>query len=246
MRRFFLAVASVLALSGCAYLESVDVGPDLPPSSLYRMAQDDLDSGDYASAVRYYEALSNRFPNSTLTRNGEIELAYAYYKSDDPDQALAVCERFLRIYPTDKHADYALYLKALILYERDHYLLYAIAKQSPADRDPRSLQESFLAFKELVTKYPNSVLKRDAEKYMLDIDFLLAKHDLDVAIFYLEHSAYSAALSRFQSVIVNHPNSPLRKNALEKVAYCYNKMGMKQLALDTEKIISSNYPKTHK
>ncbi|WP_092485870.1 outer membrane protein assembly factor BamD, partial [Candidatus Ichthyocystis hellenicum] len=244
MRRFFFAVASVLALSGCAYLESVDeVKQDIPPSSLYKVAQDSLSDGDYASAVRYYEALSNRFPGIPLARRGEIELAYAYYKSDSPDEALSVCERFLKIYPTDVHADYMLYLKALILYERDHYLLAAIAKQSPADRDPRSMEESFRVFKELVTKYPNSIFRQDAEKYMMDIDFLLAKHELDVAVFYMRHSAYSAALSRFQSVITEHPNSPLRKNALENMAYCYKRMGMKKLALDTEKVILENYLK---
>lgn len=240
MRRLIFAVASVLAMSGCASIDKVS--PDLSPDSIYKIAQNSLLNSDYSNASRYYEALSLRFPNNPLTRKGEIELAYTYYENDDLDQALAVCERFLKIYPDDTNADYALYLKALIYYEKNQYKFSELVKQDSSDRDSKTLSESFLLFKELVTRYPDSVFRPDAQRYLSHIDFLLAKHNFDIALFYLKHGAYSAALSRFQGVIIEHPTSSLRKESLSHIIDCYNLMGMKEMAADTKKVLLANYP----
>ena len=48
----------------------------------------------------------------------QLEIAYAYYKYDEPDLAIAAADRFIKIYPRHENVDYAWYLKGLVNYSR--------------------------------------------------------------------------------------------------------------------------------
>ena len=70
------------------------------------------------SPTRSYERLIARFPFGPYTEQAQIELAYAQYKDDKPDDAYSTINRFIKTYPTQKHIDYAYYLRGLINFDR--------------------------------------------------------------------------------------------------------------------------------
>ena len=68
---------------------------DWPEQRLYKMAKDRLDSGSCTGAIEYYEKLQNRFPFGDYTQQAQIELAYCYFRTDDPALAIETTDRFI-------------------------------------------------------------------------------------------------------------------------------------------------------
>lgn len=244
MVRIFFSSILLFFLAGCATDGSLTkISDGLPPESLYKKGRENLLKGNYNAAISYYQALDIRFPNHPIVREGDVELAYAYYKNDDPEQAKILCDRFLKIYHNDPHGDYILYLKGVIFLDKNLYPLAHFFKQSPADRDPKTLNDSFSTFKELIKSYPQSIYTSDAKRKLNYISFLLAQHDYNIGVFYFERGAYSSALARFQDVILKYPHTPLKEKTLQFIVKCYEKMGMKEPSESTHTVFLRNYPK---
>jgi outer membrane protein assembly factor BamD len=36
---------------------------------------------------------------------GQLDVAYAYYKSEEPEQAIAAADRFIKLYPQNPYVD---------------------------------------------------------------------------------------------------------------------------------------------
>jgi outer membrane protein assembly factor BamD len=73
------------------------------------------------------------------------------------------------------------------------------------------MRESFAAFKELVTKFPDSRYAADATDRMRYLTNSLALYEVKVARYYYNRGAYVAAVNRAQAAIVNYPRTPLTR-----------------------------------
>ena len=87
-------------------------------NKIYGTAKEALNGGDYERAITLYEALEARYPLGRFAQQAQLEKAYAYYKYDESDSALDEIDRFLRMNPSSKDADYALYLRGLVNFNR--------------------------------------------------------------------------------------------------------------------------------
>ena len=198
----------------------------------------------YEKAVKELEKLQSRFPYGRYAQQAQMEIAYAYFKHSEPAPALGALDRFVKQYPNSPHLDYVFYLKGLINFnENINSMAGTIFNQDPSERDPVSLRESFDAFKELVTRFPDSKYTPDARlrmQYLLDT---LANGDIHVASYYLKRGAFVAAVNRAKSVLINYPQTPQTRDALQIMVQAYNAMGMKDLSADTRKILDLNVAK---
>jgi outer membrane protein assembly factor BamD len=173
-----------------------------------------------------------------------MEVAYAYYKQGEAAPALAALDRFMKQYPNSEHLDYVYYLKGSINFnENINSLLGTFFKQDPSERDPAALRDSFDAFKELVTRFPDSKYTPDARLRMQYLLITLAKSDIHVASYYLRRGAYVASVNRAQSVLVNFPNTPQTRDALQIMVQAYAELGLNDLSRDTQRILDLNVAK---
>ena len=156
----------VMGLAGCATTETYDETRGWTVEKLYSEAHDELNSGNYTRAVKLYETLEARFPYGRYAQQAQMDLAYTHYKDNEPEQAIASADRFIKLHPTHPNLDYIYYLKGLVFYNDDSGLLAKWAGQDMSERDPRAAREAFTAFRELVTRFPNSIYKEDASKKM--------------------------------------------------------------------------------
>src|SRR5689334_16152486 len=143
-----------LTLAACSWLDTKDPTAGMPADKLYAEAKDALDGGQYDLAIKRYETLEARFPYGRYSQQGQLEVAYAYYKQNEQASAVAAAERFIKLHPNHPNVDYAYYLKGLAYFNEDLGLLGKISKQDRTERDPKSARESFDAFKELVQRFP--------------------------------------------------------------------------------------------
>ncbi len=212
-------------LAGCA---GTPIG-DMDAEDLYERARASLESRAYTTAVERYETLEARYPFSEYARQAQLEIAYAYYKFGEPDSAIDAVDRFLRRHPRHPNVDYAYYIKGLADFYRGHGFLDRLTRRDPAERDPTPLRDAFGTFQTLVRRYPDSQYADDAEARMDYLRNQLARHELDVADFYMRREAYLAAARRATYLIENYPDSAPRHEALQVLAAAYEALGLDTL-----------------
>jgi outer membrane protein assembly factor BamD len=231
-----------LALAACSFLDKQDPNASMTADKLYAEAKDALDGGQYELAIKRYETLEARFPYGRYSQQGQLEIAYAYYKQNEQASAVAAAERFIKLHPNHPNVDYAYYLKGLAYFNEDLGLLGRIANQDRTERDPKSARESFDAFKDLAQRFPQSKYTPDALARMKYLVNALASHEVHVARWYVRRGAYVAAVNRAQYALKNYPEAPAQEEALLIMIRAYDALGMKDLADDTERILRKNFP----
>ena len=104
------------------------------------------------------------------------------------------------------------------------------------------LTQSFLAFKDLLTLYPETRYAKDATERMIYLKNKLADHELHVARHYMKVKAYVASLNRAKYVIETYPDSNFVEEALVIMISAYDNLGMNDFKEDNLRILKQNYP----
>ena len=147
-------------------------------------------------------------------QQSQINLAYAQYKDNKPDDAYSTVNRFIKTYPTHRHIDYAYYLRGLINFNRSAGFVERWVGQDMTKRDQANQRQSFDDFTALITRYPNSAYAEDSRQRMIYLRNMMAESELHIAVFYFRRNAYVAAANRAKSIIETYPQSPQAGDAL--------------------------------
>ncbi|MBE2259377.1 MAG: outer membrane protein assembly factor BamD [Candidatus Accumulibacter sp.] len=245
MRSLAVIAALFLAtlLAGCGLLpDAKDETIGWSANKLYAEAKSALNENSYAKAIKYFEKLESRYPYGRYAQQAQIEIAYAYWKDLEPASAIAACDRFIKLHPNHPNVDYVYYLRGLINFNEDLGLLGAISNQDMTERDPKGARESFDAFRELVTRFPDSKYTPDAIMRMKYLVNALAQLELHVARYYMKREAYLAAANRAQYAVINYPDTPSVEEALFIMVKAYDQLGLNDLRDDAERVMRKNYP----
>ena len=229
-------------MAACSFIDKHDPTAGYSAEKLYREAKEALDGGQYDLAIKRYETLESRFPYGRYSQQGQLEIAYAYYKQSEQASAVAATERFMKLHPNHPNVDYAYYLKGLVYFNEDLGLLGKVSRQDRTERDPKAARESFDAFKELVQRFPESKYTPDALARMKYLVNALASHEVHVARYYMKRGAYVAASNRAQYALKNYPQTPAQEEALLIMIQAYDVLGMAELRNDAERVLRKNFP----
>jgi outer membrane protein assembly factor BamD len=231
-------------VSGCAWLDKhADATQGWDAAKLYAEASDELNSGNYKTAVDYYEKLEARYPFGRYAMQAQLDVAYAQYKAEEPELAIAAADRFIKLYPQNPYVDYAYYLKGIVNYNRSVGFLDRYIPTDPSQRDPGSALDAFQDFSELVRRFPNSKYAEDARQRMLYLRSNLAKHEVNVARYYMKRGAYMAAANRATYVIERFQRTSAVEDALEILVQAYTAIGEDKLAEDARRVLVLNREK---
>jgi outer membrane protein assembly factor BamD len=243
MQRILAFLFLFILLGGCSLLpDQIDETKSWSASKLYSEAKERIGSGDFAGAVDYFEKLESRYPYGPHAVQAQLEIAYAYYKDNEPASAVAACDRFIKLHPNHPHVDYAYYLKGLANFVEDLSFFALLASQDMSDRDPKSARESFNAFKDLATRFPDSKYTPDAVARMTYLSNALALNEIHVARFYMRKGAYVGAINRAKYLLENYKSSPAQEDALGILAMSYDAMGIHDLRDDAKRVLKQNFP----
>ncbi|MGD2075591.1 MAG: outer membrane protein assembly factor BamD [Gammaproteobacteria bacterium] len=232
-------VLAALFVAACAST-SEDELANLSANELYSRAKTALDAGDYETAINTFEKLEARYPFGKYAQQAQLEIAYAYYKFDEPDSAIAAADRFIRNNPGSPHLDYAYYLKGLTNYNRGASIMDRMAPREPSERDTRALREAFNDFTQLLKKFPDSRYAGDASQRLVYLHNQLAQYEIHVANYYMKRGAYVAAVNRAKYVVENYQRAPAAREALQVLIRAYSKMGLDDLAEDAQRVLNLN------
>ncbi|AVO47855.1 outer membrane protein assembly factor BamD [Melaminivora suipulveris] len=246
MPRFSPVVLPVLlagALAACSSTNE-DKTAGWSPDKIYAEARDEMNSNAYDKAVPLLEKLEGRAAGTPLAQQAQLEKAYAQYKGGEKAQAVATLDRFMKLHPASPAYDYALYLKGLVNFNDDLGLFSWLSRQDLSERDQKAAKDSFEAFRELITRFPESRYAPDARQRMTYIVNSLAQYEVHVARYYFERGAYVAAVSRAQNAIAEYKDVPATEEALYILVRSYDALGMEQLRDDARRVLLASYPQT--
>lgn len=234
--------AAASGLSGCSSPPKEDPNSTQAVERLYADAKDDIANGSFDSAIKTLERIEGRAAGTLLAQQATLDLAYAQYRTGERAAALATLDRFIKLHPSSPALDYALYLRGLVNFNDTLGFLGSLAQQDLSERDQQASRDSYQAFKQLVTQFPQSRYAEDARLRMDYIVNALANYELHVARYYLRRSAFVAAANRAQQVVQEYPQSPANEEALFIMQLSYRFLGLEQLRADTERILKQNFP----
>ncbi|MGZ3181636.1 MAG: outer membrane protein assembly factor BamD [Telluria sp.] len=238
-----VATCVLLGLSACSLLpEKGDDMKNWSAEKLYSEARTEMDGGHWDAAIKMWEKLESSYPFGVYAAQAQMEIAYAHYKAQDQAEALASVERFIKLHPNHPQVDYMYYLRGLINFNDQVGFLNVIYSQDPTERDPKATREAFVAFKELVDKFPNSKYAPDSIARMKYLVNAMASYEVHVANYYYRRGAYLAALNRAQGAVTDYQDAPAIEEALFIMIRCYDKMGMLDLRDDTQRVFLRNFP----
>jgi outer membrane protein assembly factor BamD len=236
-------LAVTLTLGGCGLLPEVkDETAGWSAQKLYSEAKDNLNDGNYERSVKLFETLESRYPFGRYAQQAQLEVAYAYYKDNEPISAIAACDRFIKLHPNHPNVDYAYYLKGLANFNGDLGMLGNLIEQDMSERDPKAARDAFLSFKELVTRFPDSKYAADASARMKYLVNALASNEVHVAKYYMKRQAWVASANRAKEVLKTYPEAPALEEALEIMVVSYDKLELTGLRDDTLRVMALNFP----
>lgn len=233
-----------LVLTSCAIFgdpTELDDTKGWQADRIYAEGEQKMLDKDYDQALRYFQILESRFPHGKYATQAQLETAYAHYKKQDPVSTVAAADRFIKLHPNHPNVDYAYYIKGLASFN-ERGVIEKYTAQEISDRDPKTLKVSFAALKELTERYPKSRYYKDATQRMVYLVNTLAQHELHVARYYMNRTAYLAALNRAKYVLEYYPNTVSVEEALVVSISAYDYMDLTDLKEDTLRILKTNYP----
>ncbi|MGJ7520834.1 outer membrane protein assembly factor BamD [Variovorax sp. LT1P1] len=236
-------VAAAGLVAGCSTTK-VDETANWSPNKIYSEAKDEAGSGAFDKAIPLYEKLEGRAAGTPLAQQAQLEKAYAQYKAGEKPAAIATIDRFMKLHPASPALDYALYLKGIINFNDDLGMFAFLTRQDLSERDQKAAKESFQAFKELVTRFPESRYTPDARQRMNYVVNSLAQYEVHVARYYYQRGAYLAAINRAQLALADYREVPALEEALYIMVQSYDRLGMNDLRDDARRVLTTNYPQS--
>ena len=241
-----LLLIAVLAGSGCARVKGLfkdeDSNEGQQVEQLYDKAHNLMRHGNWSGAELIFKRLVAQYPYGPYTEQALVETAYAQYKSGKHDDAISSIDRFIRTYPTHRNTSYMYYLRGLVDSSRQTVFLQKVWRLDPSRRDLATPQQAYNDFQIVAERYPNSRYAEDARKRMADLRNVFARHELDVALYYLRRTAYVAAADRAKRVLETYPQSKYQNDAVATLAAAYTGLGNKTLADDAKRVLQQNDP----
>ncbi|MBX2836157.1 MAG: outer membrane protein assembly factor BamD [Gammaproteobacteria bacterium] len=236
-----VTVLATLTLTGCAS-NNTTVTDSSTAESLYRAAKRSLDQGDFLTAIDYFETLGARYPFGNYTQQAQLDIAYAYFKQDEYDNAISSADRFIKLYPRSENVDYAYYMKGLSHFSRGGSFMERIFPRDMSKVNQNWLRSAYAEFDALIRRFPDSRYVPDSLERMQYLRDEMARHELTTAQFYYDRGAMVAAINRVTFLLEHFKESKHVPNALALMASAYGSMGQTDLKADTLRVLEQTAP----
>ncbi|MBC6402531.1 MAG: outer membrane protein assembly factor BamD [Hyphomonadaceae bacterium] len=235
IRRGF-AVAALLALSACSILggnrKEELAYVERPAEVIYNQGVDRMNRKDWERAILYFQEVERQHPFSEWARRAMLMWAFAHYRSNDYEEAVATAQRFIGLHPGSKSAPYAYYLIAICYYDQ----IYDVG------RDQATTVQAEAALQQVVRRYPDSDYARDARlKLELTHDHLAGK-EMTVGRYYLRRDQHLAAIGRFNNVVREYETTSHIEEAMHRLVESYVSIGVINEARLIGSVLGYNYP----
>lgn len=227
LRRFLItmtALTLLLALAGCRGSRG-DYVPVVDPELVNLSKEDAFQRGEalyeidkFQRSRKFYTHVYENYPNDPLGRRSLLRVADTYFGQGgvlNLVEAQYKYRDFINRYPGSELADYAMLQIANVSFEQ----------MERPDRDQTKTREAVEKFRDMITAYPSSTHRPDAEARLQQALDRLAKHEHIVARFYMKRRNFGAAISRLNGIVDTYPGYAERDATFYDLGQALESMG---------------------
>ncbi len=204
----------------------------LTKEQVFQRAEDYFAKEKWQRARTYYTHVYENHPNDPLGRRSLLRIADTFYEQGDPVNLVEAQYKyrdFINRYPTSDQADYAMLRIAMCSHRQ----------MEKPDRDQQKTREAVEKFNEMITAYPKSPLRAEAETKRQESLDRLARHEHIVAKFYMKRGSNEAAVQRLNFLIDTYPNYSDRAGAFFDLGNALSYLGRNgEAKLYFERVVS--------
>src|SRR5438477_6839130 len=203
-RALFLASAMALVVLGCGFLRGASKKPIIPPEKLWSEAEGAYHDEAWELAVDRYKAFLDQHPFDARAEEAELKIAQSHYAAGRYAEAIAAFGDFERMHPTSPELPSVEY----------HLGMSYLGQASTADRDQQAHTNALTYFRNLADRFPNSPWAEKARLRVVECRESLAKHEADIARYYLQRKNLKAAEARLRGLLTEYPETDATAEAL--------------------------------
>ena len=190
-----------------------------------------FNKGDIFFAAKKFNEAELLYPQSEWAPNSSLMASYAYWTEGFHNDSINELKRFIKVYSTHEHLNYAYYLLAMNYYD-------SIIDEK---KDLKPLSEAKKYFTLIVNEYPDTDYSLDA-KYKLElIEDILAAKEMFIARHYIKKQKWIAAINRLKFVITKYETTIYVEEALHRLVEVYYLIGLEDEAKKYAKTLGYNY-----
>ena len=208
-RTLILALLAAVALSSCNNFNRMVKSTD--NEMKYEVAMDYYDRKDYNKALQLFDLLQASFRNTPKGEAITYRTAQCYYNQADYEIAAYYYNRFIQAYPFSKDAEKAAYMNA--------YCSYKLSPESGLDQT--KTKNAIKLLKGFVEHYPKSDSIARVNHFIENLNEKLEEKDYNICRLFYRMENYSAAITSFENMLKNYPNTKHREEILFDMAMTY-------------------------
>jgi outer membrane protein assembly factor BamD len=213
----YLAFAFIIILASCSKHQQIMKSPD--NEMKYAAAMDYFEKNDYARALQLFQQLINFYKGTEKAEKLQYYYAFCHYKQKDYILASYYFKRFAQNYPRSEYSEEANFLSA--------YCYYLDSPKSSLDQT-----NTIQAINELqlfTDLYPESERVEEARELILELQDKLLKKDFDIAKLYYKMERYEAAITSFNNLLKDYPDSEYKEDILYYIFKSYFSYTLKSI-----------------
>jgi len=200
-------------------------------SAAYEEGLYELENRDFLYASSRFNDAELLYPQSRWAPKSALMSAYSYYAGNYYSDSIYELKRFLKVYPENKHLDYAYYLLAMNYYE-------TIIDEA---KDLKPIIESKKYFEHIIKNYPQTDYAADS-KFKLDlINNIFAAKQMYIGRHYIKKQKWIPAINRFKIVLNEYDTTAYVEEAIHRLVEINYRIGLIGESKKYAKLLGYNY-----
>jgi outer membrane protein assembly factor BamD len=199
---YIIFIPLAVALLSCSKYSKIQKSQDY--QFKYEKAQEYYDNEDYFRAMNIFDQVMPFFRGKAEAEDIAYKYAYAYYYQKEYILASYNFGRFAQTYPRNTKAEECSFMSAYCKYlESPTYKL-----------DQKNTLEAINELQLFLNQFPNSERLEQCNSLIDELRGKLQKKDFEIAKLYFKMDRYNAAVTAFNNLLIQYPDTKFREDAM--------------------------------
>ncbi|MFO8128560.1 MAG: outer membrane protein assembly factor BamD [Bacteroidales bacterium] len=207
----FLVLIGALFVSGCSQHQKLMKSTDNEVK--YEAAVDYFEDGDYYRALQLFEQLIGVFRGTSKAEKLYYYYSYCYYYQEEYLLASYYFKRYAKSFPNGPNAEESFFMSA--------YCQYMLSPRYSLDQT--NTHEAIKELQLFINFYPESERVETCNQLIDELRAKLEKKDFEIARQYLKTEHYKAAITAFNNLLRDYPDTDNKEDILFFILKSYHK-----------------------
>ncbi len=196
-----IAFISITLLS-CSKYSKIQKSQDFQYK--YDKALEYYDNQDYYRALNLFDQVMPFFRGTDQAENISYKYAYAYYNQKEYVMGSYYFDRFAKTFPRSDKAEECAFMAAYCKY----------LDSPPYELDQTNTKQAIQELQVFINTYPHSERVKQSNELIDELREKLQLKDFEIARLYLKMEKYKAAVTSFESLLKDYPDTKYKEDAM--------------------------------